>query len=92
MFQLIDDKEVQAILLQRVIGSSAGDNHIALLLKAYLSFFDSIAGALEDVVAARFPIQPVGPLIKVTEQTGWATHVLASTSEIVNVLGGSPGY
>ncbi|KAJ4142260.1 uncharacterized protein LMH87_007722 [Akanthomyces muscarius] len=92
MFQLDDDKSAQSILLGRVLGASAGDNHIALLLKAYFLYFDSVAGALKGVTMARNPQPAVGTVINVNTQPGWAAHVMDSGAEIVNVLGGTSDY
>lgn len=92
MFQLSNEKEAQTILMQRVIGVGAGDNHIALLLKAYLSYFDSIAGALDGVVPARSGVLATQTVVNATTQPGWPAQLLGSTAEIVNVLGGAAGY
>lgn len=92
MFQLDDEKTAQSILLGRVLGASAGDNHIALLLKAYLLYFDSAAGALEGVTMARNPQPAVGTVMNITTKTGWAAHIMDSGSEIVNVLGSTSDY
>jgi len=92
MFQLTNEKDAQAILLQRVLGSSAGDNHIALLFKAYLAYFDSIAGALDGVVPSRNKLSSAGVVINATLTNGWTTQMLGSSAEIVNVLGGSADY
>jgi hypothetical protein len=92
MFQLNSEKDAQAILLQRVLGSGAGDNHIALLFKGYMAYLDSIAGALEGVVPSRNRLSPTGVVINTTLLNGWTTQILGSSAEIVNVLGGSPDY
>lgn len=52
MFLLSNEKDAQSILLQHVLGSAAGDNHTALLVKAYLAYFDNIVEALEGAVPA----------------------------------------
>ena len=92
MFLLANEKDAQMIILQRVMGAGAGDNHIALLLKAYLAYFDSIAGALEGVVPARHAFSSAATVINATTQDGWPSQVLGSSREIVNVLGGAAGY
>ena len=92
MFLLTNEKDAQSIIMQRVMGSGAGDNHIALLLKAYLAYFDSIVGALDGVIPARQPFSPAVTVINATTQDGWASQVLGSSAEIVNVLGGASGY
>ncbi|KAI7457509.1 hypothetical protein KC357_g9320, partial [Hortaea werneckii] len=92
MFQLSSEKDAQAILLQRVMGSRVGDNHIALLFKAYLAYFDSIVGALEGVKPSRNAFSSSGTVVNTATEASWATQLLGSGQEIVNVLGGSAAY
>lgn len=92
MFTLSSESEAIAIIQQRVRTASAGDNHIVLLLKAYLAYFDSIAASGEGVIAQRQPVQSKEHVLNVKNQPGWVSTTIKSGKEIVNVLGGSAGY
>lgn len=92
MFQLSNERDAQYILLNRVMAAPAGDNHIALLVKAYLSYFDSVAAALDGVQLARNSLSGAGTIVNVAKQEAWPATLITSQSEVVNVLGGSTAY
>lgn len=92
MFQLSNDADAIAIVTQRIKADALGDNHVALLVKAYLAYLDSIAATLDGVEAKRNAVSPADVIVDVSKDISWVQDTLRGTREVVNVLGGPAGY
>lgn len=93
MLGLSTDKDAEAILANKIVSAPSGDNHIALLVKAYLFYFDSVAGALDGVKMSRNAVATASQhVINTATREGWLSQVIQSDDQIVNVRDGAADY
>lgn len=71
---------------------TAANNHISLLLKAYLAYFDSIAASLHGAFPTRVPSSGTGYVVNSVTQKNWAKSQATLSKQIVNVRGEPRDY
>ncbi|CAO1614479.1 unnamed protein product [Jaminaea pallidilutea] len=91
MFQLNDDSDAMLIFQQRIKAATAGDNHISLLVRAYLAYFDSIAAQMDGVTAHQTGRLTESGVVNVNKNSAWVSASLSTKTDIVNVIGQSNG-
>ncbi|QKK35396.1 cap-pol fusion protein [Erysiphe necator associated mycovirus 2] len=86
-FQLKNEADAVWIIQNRAKSAEYGDNHLAVLVRAFSYLFDSYYALAEGVVPHRRGVRIQGKAYNIHRETNWTQSISNAGQEIINCIG-----